>query len=554
MEQKSNCVLNDNLIQKKSSNTYFQSFKNLFLFALIILLSSTALLSQAPSHDPSTMIRNTDGRYWIFTTGQGIWCMSSSNSNFTDWRAEPTPFGNTWPSWISNYVTGFTGSFWAPDVVKIGSTYYLYYSCAGEGAPAAIGLATATNLTGPWTDQGMIVAANNAIDPAILIDGSNMWMTWGNWQTGIDICQLSMSTGKRLNSTTTHLVDGQVEGPGITKNGNYYYLFYQRGLCCNGVNSTYYMVVARSTSVTGPYTGERTFLANKSGNIIGPGHFGYGEGKLTYHYYDGNDNGNAKLMITTLGWTSDGWPIAGGTSSAQILANGTYKLKNRANGKYLDNLGQTTDGAEVGQWSSSTSNNQRWAITYSGGFYKVRCISSGKYLDNISHTADGSTVGQLASSTGINQQWTLSAEGTYYKLINRSNGKNVDTGGSTSNGTAMQFWNNNPNFNQQWTLELISTSTARTAEEAEEVANFSEDPDFMVSPIPSDGYLNLDLPADFKDGGNVNIYNTDNRKVFSTTINQRKSSINISTLPSGFYLLMVENNMRKLVKKVIKKQ
>ena len=62
-----------------------------FGVALFILLSQAAQ-AQPPSHDPSRMIRNTDGRYWIFTTGDGVWAMSSSNSNFTDWRAERTVF------------------------------------------------------------------------------------------------------------------------------------------------------------------------------------------------------------------------------------------------------------------------------------------------------------------------------------------------------------------------------------------------------------------------------------------------------------------------------
>ncbi|HKX32203.1 MAG TPA: family 43 glycosylhydrolase, partial [Blastocatellia bacterium] len=144
----------------------------------LFLWSSHVSYAQPPSHDPSRMIRNTDGRYWVFTTGDGIWAMSSSNSNFTDWRVEPTVFPiGTWPSWIANYVSGFGGFFWAPDVVFMNNQYYMYYSCAGNGAPAAIGLATASNLVGPWTDRGLIVAGNNAIDPSVLVDGSSLWMT-----------------------------------------------------------------------------------------------------------------------------------------------------------------------------------------------------------------------------------------------------------------------------------------------------------------------------------------------------------------------------------------
>ena len=190
------------------------------------------------------MIRNNDGRYWIFTTGDGVFAMSSPNADFTGWRAEAPVFPvGTWPGWINNYVTGFGGTFWAPDVIKVGSQYRLYYSCAGQGAPAAIGLATANNLAGPWTDQGLVVAGNNAIDPAPLVDGSNQWLTWGNWQTGIDLLQLNTSTGKPLNSSRWDLVPGQVEAPYLHKDGSFYYLFFQRGLCCQGVNSGYTTMV-----------------------------------------------------------------------------------------------------------------------------------------------------------------------------------------------------------------------------------------------------------------------------------------------------------------------
>jgi arabinan endo-1,5-alpha-L-arabinosidase len=449
---------------------------------LLLALTSLSLFVQgadaqvAPSHDPSRMIRNVDGRYWIFTTGDGIFAMSSSNADFTNWRVEPTVFPvGTWPSWINNFVTGFGGVFWAPDVVFVNNQYRLYYSCAGQGAPAAIGLATASNLAGPWTDQGLVVAGNNAIDPAPLIDGSNQWLTWGNWQTGIDLLQLNTSNGKPLNSSRWDLVPGQVEAPYLHRNGSFYYLFFQRGLCCNGLNSTYYTVVGRSSSVTGPYVdkngvsvlngGGSVFLPNRDGRFVGPGHVGHNEGRLTYHFYDGNDNGAPKLRVTTMSF-SNGWPVAAGVNlppEGQPVANGTYRLRNRASGKYLDNLGSTADGANVAQWAGGSSNNQRWVVTTSGGFSKLRAVTGGKYLDSINRTADGSIVGQWANSSSFNQQWTIVATGSFHKVINRANGKALDTGGQTADGAFMQFWPNGTSNNQQWTFELVSSSTSAAA-------------------------------------------------------------------------------------------
>lgn len=431
-------------------------------FALVFAGSLQSVLAEPPSHDPSTITRNTDGRYWIFTTGSGVWAMSASNSNFTDWRADNTVFTpGTWPSWINNYVTGFTGGFWAPDVIAMNGKFYLYYSCAGQGAPAAIGLATATSLAGPWTDQGMVVAATNAIDPALLKDGSNLYMVYGNWQTGIDLIQLNSTTGLRQGTSRWDLVAGSVEAPYLIKNGSYYYLFFQRGLCCNGVNSTYYTQVGRSTSITGPYVdkngvslmsgGGSTFLPNKDGRIIGPGHVGYGEGKLSFHFYDGTDNGAAKVKITTLSWIN-GWPAADNVNNpVQTLTPGTYSLQNRASGKMLDNLGATTDGATVAQYADGTSNNQRWIVTFSGGYYKFQCVTGSKMLDTLGNTADGSNVGQWTSGSSYNQQWILTPMGGgYYKLVNRATGKCLDTGGSTADSAVMKQYTSGTSYNQQW--------------------------------------------------------------------------------------------------------
>jgi len=447
----------------KASVTTPPLIRRLLAWLFLLALGTGLLHAQPPSHDPSTMVRNTDGRYWIFTTGNGVWAMSSSNANFSDWRVENTVFPvGTWPGWINNYVNNFNGQFWAPDVIYMNNQYYLYYSCAGSGAAAAIGLATAPNLAGPWTDRGLIVAANNAIDPAILRDGNNLWMTYGNWQSGIDLIQLNPSTGLRQGTSRWLLVPGDVEAPYLVKNGSYYYLFFQRGLCCSGTSSSYYTQVGRSTSITGPYldkngvsllnNGGSTFLPNRDGRYIGPGHVGIGEGKLTYHFYDGNDNGNAKLRITTVSW-SNGWPVAAGVNmpSPQPIANGTYKIRNRVTGRYLDNLGSTADGATVAQWSSSASNNQRWNVLFSNGYYKISCVTGGKYLDSVNNSANDTPVAQWSNSPSFNQQWTITAVGSgYYKLINRANAKCLDTGGANTNGAVVEFWSDGSSQNQHW--------------------------------------------------------------------------------------------------------
>jgi arabinan endo-1,5-alpha-L-arabinosidase len=87
------------------------------------------------------------------------------------------------------------------------------------------------------------------------------------------------------------------------------------------VNSTYRIMVGRSTSPTGPYTDESgtamtsgggTQILATHGNVIGPGgqsvmHDTDGD-LLVYHYYAATMNGTPELGINLLGWTSGGWP------------------------------------------------------------------------------------------------------------------------------------------------------------------------------------------------------------------------------------------------------
>jgi len=164
------------------------------------------------------------------------------------------------------------------------------------------------------------------------------------------------------------------------------------------------------------------------------------------------EGGGGDYGSTSGGYDQLGFGTLTYTVGTQPIANGTYHLVNRASGKYLDNLGATTNAANVGQWASSTSNNQKWTLAYVGGYYKLTCVSSGKCLDSNGNTADGSNVTQWASSTTPNQQWVIIPVGAYYKLVDRTNGKCLDTGGGTANGSIMQFWASGTSTNQQWTI------------------------------------------------------------------------------------------------------
>ncbi|MBN2215271.1 MAG: family 43 glycosylhydrolase [Bacteroidales bacterium] len=283
------------------------------------------------SHDPATITREGD-TYWHFYTAPGIGAAYSSN--LTSWISTSnhifTP-GTDWkshyPAWTLPYFGSGTsantdGNLWAPDVIFMNGAYYLYYSCSSFGSSySAIGVVKSSSLNSPvWVDMGMVVSSDgsstaiNAIDPGLFRDNDGkIYMVYGSWFGGIGIVEIDSITGLAVSSVT-HLYGGShqsIEAPYLFKEGDYYYLVVNRGNCCQGVNSTYYITVGRSANVTGPYEGWQTILQTE-GRYIGPGHFGLlrknGFNYVSIHYYDKNANGYPKLDILKM-TMEDGWPV-----------------------------------------------------------------------------------------------------------------------------------------------------------------------------------------------------------------------------------------------------
>jgi arabinan endo-1,5-alpha-L-arabinosidase len=301
--------------------------------------SGPSLRGYLTTHDPSTVIQCKD-RYYVFYTGQGILSKSSSDKVF--WSSGPPVFENA-PAWTTNAVPGFSGLFWAPDVLYFNSQYHLWYAVSTWGSQvSAIGLVTNPTLDPAdpayqWTDQGPVIKSTNGspyntIDPSFTWDNAgNLWMAFGSYWNGIYIVQLNPATGLRIapNSPTTQLAyNSSIEASYLYRRGGYYYLFADWGSCCSGVNSTYNIRMGRSTSVTGPYLDQNgvnmvdnggTLFQEATGKFTGPGHVGIlsqgGSQWWSYHYYDANAwapqygaYGAPDLALVPLSWTSDNWP------------------------------------------------------------------------------------------------------------------------------------------------------------------------------------------------------------------------------------------------------
>jgi len=292
------------------------------------------------TRDPSSIVKCKD-EYWVFYTGRGV--PSYHSKNLVKWERGPAVF-KTAPEWIIKIVPeNRQMSYWAPDIMKVGGRYLLYYAVSSMGKmTSAIGLATNPTLdpNDPafhWTDQGVVVRtqegqtgdAYNAIDPSVFHDSDgSLWLTFGSYWSGIKLIQLDPKTGKRIapdSKIYSLAYNDSIEASYLCKHDNYYYLFVNWGSCCQSTNSSYNIRIGRSQTITGPYldkvgsdmleAGGSLFLATTNGPMFGPGHAGTlnAEGKNWFTSdFEGDTrmNGKATLAIMPLRWNADGWPEA----------------------------------------------------------------------------------------------------------------------------------------------------------------------------------------------------------------------------------------------------
>jgi len=284
-------------------------------------------------HDPSTIVK-CDGEYWVFYTGRGV--PSYHSKDLLKWEPGPPVFTNA-PAWTDAAVPEHRGDyFWAPDVMRVGNRYLLYYSVSTFGKKvSAIGLVTTPTLdpANPafhWTDHGLVVQSTatnnfNTIDPAVSLDAAGkLWLSFGSYWSGIKLIQLDPETGKRIapDSPMYSLAHADsIEASYLYHHDGYYYLFVNWGLCCRGTNSTYNIRIGRSREITGPYLdrsgvnlldGGGTLFLGSEKAFIGPGHAGIfsenGANWFSCHFYDGTRGGIPTLAISPLRWNKDGWP------------------------------------------------------------------------------------------------------------------------------------------------------------------------------------------------------------------------------------------------------
>ena len=315
--------------------------------------------------DPS-VVRGDDGLFYIFSTIRRAF-VSNDMCNWTVLTENLIPR----PTWGDSEEFG-RPDVWAPDVIKIKDKWIYYYSLAAWGKPAAgIGYAVSDNVSGPYTDMGLLmntegVGINGLIDPQPIIDNGRVYMLvgsfHGNYLVELTDDGMSLLGGAEKQNKEKVLIAGipleesifnnsYYEGGYIIEKDGYYYFFGSAGGCCDGKNSSYRVYVGKAKTITGPYYSHdgRKLATNNGGNTIGklalwsppsadkntagPGHNSVliddaGDYWMIYHAYTILDNYKTRhLFMDKITWGDDGFPIVSYTYKNDNSEEKTVKCK-----------------------------------------------------------------------------------------------------------------------------------------------------------------------------------------------------------------------------------
>lgn len=260
------------------------------------------------------------------------------------WRYAGDAFP-TKPSWLAP-----TAGVWAPDVVYRDGQYRMYYTASDTRAGgSAIGLATSSSPTGPWTDTGTAVVppgvnpANGQprweFDPEVIGANGQDYLYFGSYNGGIFVRTLS-ADGRTASAASEQriAIDNRYEGTYIVQHDGWYYFFGSATNCCNGSLTGYSVFAARSRSPLGPFVdrdgvsitasrvGGTPVLGQNGNRWVGTGHNAVitdysGQDWIVYHavdkddpYYSGGTNPTytkRPALIDPLDW-QNGWPVVRG--------------------------------------------------------------------------------------------------------------------------------------------------------------------------------------------------------------------------------------------------
>ena len=279
----------------------------------LILMASTSLVAQkfpkvilsGDYPDPSIM---RDGKDYYMTHSPFYYM-----PGFLIWHSQDLM---NWEP-VCRVMPEYDGSAMAPDLLKYGDTFYIYYPAAGTNW-----VIWAKDIKGPWSKP--VDLKVSGIDPGHIVDKQGNRYLYVDKGEVIRLTEDGLSTiGKKQKVYEGWLYPDKwdtecmcLESPKLNYHNGYYYLTSAQGGTA-GPATSHMVVSARSKSIMGPwenspynpvvhtYSATDNWWSKGHGTLIDDVN---GNWWIVYHAYaKGYHTLGRQTLIEPIEWTADGW-------------------------------------------------------------------------------------------------------------------------------------------------------------------------------------------------------------------------------------------------------
>lgn len=330
----------------------------LALAAAVLVLSACSITTPPVSSDPTPgvsfrnpilsidfpdpFILKANGRYYAYATNSGHRRVQVAvSTDLISWEL----LQDAMPK-VPRWATSQTGLTWAPEVMKIGDRYVLYYTTRDiRSNRQCVGAASSDQPEGPFTDTnpGPVVCQSDeggTIDASPFEDNGRLLLYFKNdgnccgMPTRIYVQEMAADGLSMVGEPQALLVNDQaweggvIEAPSMVKKDGKYYLFFSAN---DYSNEKYAVGYALCDSPTGPCKDAQENPILKSHKdlnppVVGPGHQAVLQiGNDTWIFYhvwevdqEGRPAGRRQLWLDRIDW-KNGKPVVVGPKTAVQL-------------------------------------------------------------------------------------------------------------------------------------------------------------------------------------------------------------------------------------------